>query len=82
MLILSRRVGDAILIDGGIRVVVVACDRGGVRLGIEAPSEVSIVRQEIAAQVAGENVRASTLNNAAAFLQAITPTRRGTISDD
>jgi hypothetical protein len=38
MLILGRREGDSILIDGGIRIVVVSCDRGGVRIGIEAPS--------------------------------------------
>ena len=34
MLILGRREGDSILIEGGIRIVVVSCDRGGVRLGI------------------------------------------------
>ncbi len=33
MLILSRREGDAILIEGGIRIVVLAVDRRGVRLG-------------------------------------------------
>lgn len=59
MLILSRRAGDAIVIDGGIRIVVVACDRRGVRLGIEAPEHVSIVREEIVAQVADENRRAT-----------------------
>ena len=47
MLILSRRLNDSILIDGGIRIVVLACDRRGVRLGIEAPAAVSIVRGEI-----------------------------------
>jgi carbon storage regulator len=59
MLILSRRPGDAILIGGGIRLVVIASDRRGVRLGIEAPSDVSIVREEIATLVAEENKRAS-----------------------
>jgi carbon storage regulator len=39
--------------------VVVACDRRGVRLGIEAPGHVSIVREEIVAQVADENRRAT-----------------------
>ena len=34
MLILGRKEGEAILIEGGIRVVVVSCDRGGVRLGV------------------------------------------------
>lgn len=47
------------MIEGGIRVVVLACDRRGVRIGIEAPSSVSIVREEIVTQVAAENRRAS-----------------------
>ena len=59
MLILSRRAGDSILIDGGIRLVVLACDRKGVRIGIEAPPEVSILREEIVNQIADENRRAS-----------------------
>jgi carbon storage regulator len=59
MLILGRREGDSILIEGGIRIVVVSCDRGGVRLGIEAPPEVKILRGEIADKVAQENQRAT-----------------------
>ena len=47
MLILSRRPGDAIVIDGGIRIVVLASGQRCVRLGIEAPAEVGIVREEI-----------------------------------
>ena len=59
MLILGRREGDSILIDGGIRIVVVSCDRGGVRIGIDAPSNVKILRGEIADQVRSENERAA-----------------------
>ena len=44
MLILGRRPGESILIDGGIRIVVVSCDRRGVRIGIDAPTSVGIVR--------------------------------------
>lgn len=66
MLILSRRAGDAIVIEGGIRIVVLASDRRGVRLGIEAPPHVSIVREEIVAQVADENRRAHVGAGAAA----------------
>jgi carbon storage regulator len=47
MLILSRRPGDAIVIDGGIRIVVLASGQRCVRLGIEAPAQVGIVREEI-----------------------------------
>ena len=59
MLILGRRPGESILIDGGIRLVVISCDRRGVRLGIEAPSSVGIVRGEIVTQIADENRRAN-----------------------
>ncbi len=59
MLILSRKAGDAIVIDGGIRIVVVQCDRGGVRIGIEAPAETTILRAELLDQVAAQNQRAS-----------------------
>ncbi len=50
MLILSRRPGDAIVIDGGIRIVVLASGQRCVRLGIEAPSQVGIVREEVLAR--------------------------------
>lgn len=59
MLILSRKAGDAIVIDGGIRIVVVQCDRGGVRIGIDAPPEVTILRAELLEQVAAQNRKAS-----------------------
>jgi carbon storage regulator len=58
MLILGRKVGDSILIGDGIKVVVLACERGSVRLGIEAPSDVTILRGEIVKDVAEENQRA------------------------
>lgn len=60
MLILGRKEGDSIIIDGDIRIVVVSCDRGGVRIGIEAPPDVRILRGEIAAQIAHENQRAAS----------------------
>ena len=53
MLILSRRPGDAILIDGGIRIVVLASDQRTVRIGIEAPAKIGILREEIALPVDG-----------------------------
>lgn len=68
MLILSRRAGDAIIIEGGIRIVVLASDKRGVRLGIEAPPHVSIVREEIVTQIADENRRANVGVEAAALV--------------
>jgi carbon storage regulator len=70
MLILSRKAGDAIVIDGGIRIVVVQCDRGGVRIGIEAPPETTILRAELVDEVAAQNQRASVRANVAPTLMA------------
>ena len=76
MLVLSRRIGESIVIEGGIRVVVLSSDRRGVRLGIEAPAETSIVRGEIVAEVALENRRAASAPDwAAAALAPIAETR-------
>ncbi|MBC7563833.1 MAG: carbon storage regulator CsrA [Gemmatimonadaceae bacterium] len=70
MLILSRKAGDAIVIDGGIRIVVVQCERGTVRIGIEAPAEVTILRAELLEQVAAQNRRASVSSDVPAALVA------------
>ena len=64
MLILGRRPGDTLIIDGGIKIVVLQCDRSGVRLGIEAPSDVTILRGEIVNQIADENKRANVASDA------------------
>ncbi len=48
MLVLSRKLNEKIVIDGGIVVTVVKIDRNQVRLGIEAPPNVRIFREEIA----------------------------------
>ena len=70
MLILSRKAGDAIVIDGGIRIGVVQCERGTVRIGIEAPAEVTILRAELLEQVAAQNRRASVSSDGLAALVA------------
>ena len=47
MLVLSRKVGERILIGDNIAVTVVRISGGGVRLGIEAPTELPVVREEL-----------------------------------
>jgi carbon storage regulator len=47
MLILSREQGERIVLGGGIRVTVLSLRRGRVRLGIEAPDEIAVLRQEL-----------------------------------
>ena len=48
MLVLSRKLNEKIVIDGGIVVTVVKIDRNQIRLGIDAPSNVRVFREEIA----------------------------------
>ena len=47
MLVLTRKLGEEIVIDGDIIVTVVAVQGGKVRLGIKAPSYVQVDRQEV-----------------------------------
>lgn len=47
MLVLARKNGESIIIGGNIRVTVVAMTGNVVRLGIAAPSDVSVNREEI-----------------------------------
>ena len=48
MLVLSRRLGERIMIGDRIVVTVTKLDHGQVRLGIEAPREMAVFREEIA----------------------------------
>ena len=47
MLVLTRKLGEAIIINGCITVTVTAVDKNRVRIGIEAPPEVRIDRAEV-----------------------------------
>ena len=47
MLVLSRKFQEVIVIEGGIRVTVLGIRGNVVRLGVEAPSDVRVLREEI-----------------------------------
>jgi carbon storage regulator len=47
MLVLSRKLGEKICIGENICITVVDIDRGKIRLGIEAPRDVPVFRQEL-----------------------------------
>ncbi|MCX5767505.1 MAG: carbon storage regulator CsrA [Gemmatimonadetes bacterium] len=73
MLILSRKEGDSIVIGGDIRIIVLSTDRHGVRLGIEAPTDVRILRGEIVSQVEKENQRATEGGSAIEWADLVPP---------
>ncbi|NLI70041.1 MAG: carbon storage regulator CsrA [Firmicutes bacterium] len=58
MLVLTRKLGESIMIGGNIKITVVTIDGGAVRLGIEAPANVSVYRQELYEAVRKENLQA------------------------
>lgn len=51
MLVLSRRVQESIIVDGEIRITVIGIAGNRVKLGIEAPASVRIVRSELLPEV-------------------------------
>jgi carbon storage regulator len=48
MLVLSRKLGEKIVIGDNIVITVVKIDRNQIRIGIEAPQSVPVYREEIA----------------------------------
>jgi carbon storage regulator len=58
MLILSRKVGESIVIDGRIIVKVMRLEGDVLKLGIEAPAEVPVHRQEVYDEIQSSNQQA------------------------
>jgi len=62
MLILSRKIGESIIIDDKIEVVVLEIVDGKIKLGIEAPKDVTIHRKEVYDEIRNENKKASDIS--------------------
>ena len=60
MLVLSRKIGERIWIGDQISVTVVRITGGGVRLGIDAPAEMPVVREELRVKIESEEETNST----------------------
>jgi carbon storage regulator len=65
MLVLSRKLGEKIFIGDNVCITVVDIDRGKIRLGIEAPRDVPIYRQELL-PLAQQQARAEALKETTA----------------
>ena len=51
MLVLTRKVGERILIGDQVVITVVKLGHGGVRIGVDAPPEMAVVREELAIEL-------------------------------
>ena len=70
MLVLTRKVGEKLLIGDNIVISVIEVNRGGIRIGVEAPPNISILRYEVYERIKEENVTASRASSAADIRQA------------
>ena len=59
MLVLSRKLDETIVIGDDIRVKIISVEKGMVKIGIDAPSDVSIMRSELLEDVKESNIAAS-----------------------
>lgn len=63
MLILTRKIGESLLIGDNVRVAVLEIRGKQARLGIEAPSNIVVMREELCQQVNQENCEAACVKS-------------------
>ncbi len=59
MLVLTRKAGEGIIIGDDIKITIVELKGGGVRVGIDAPREMKVHRQEVFERIKEENREAA-----------------------
>jgi carbon storage regulator len=80
MLVLTRRPGESIIVGQDIVITVIEIKGGQVRIGIDAPREVDVYREEIYEQVRQENIAA--VANAEEIRRAVQDQKRRDPADE
>ena len=63
MLVLTRKKGESVLIGEDIEIIVIKTDDGSVKLAINAPKNITILRKELYKEVQNENQSAIFTNS-------------------
>ncbi len=70
MLILRRKKNESILIGDNIRITILECASDGVRVAIDAPKQISIIREELSEAEQTNKTALAPKNNSVYSLQA------------
>lgn len=62
MLVVTRKIGESILIGDNVEVSISKIEDGSVKIAIEAPKDIRILRKEIYKQVEQENIEAAVID--------------------
>lgn len=65
MLVIGRKKGESLLIGEDVEITIIKVENGAVKIAINAPKEVSILRKELYNEVTDENQRAMVFNEVA-----------------
>jgi carbon storage regulator len=63
MLVLSRRLGETLIIGDDVKIQILGINGNQVRIGIDAPKEVSVHREEVYQRIQNENVSPALSGN-------------------
>ncbi len=86
MLILTRRIGETLMVGDNVTITVLSVKGNQVRVGVKAPAEVAVHREEIYNRIheegSGKKSSANNLLNTAQEQEVIHPTSDDSISSD